>query len=232
MGTARRKPARRRKSSPHPLQLLIQRKRGRSSLATILIAVLAIVAWLLPPAVREYVLPPESSAPPRQTSTTTKPVPAAGRHLGRVVRVSDGDTLTFDTHDGSRLKVRLASIDAPETAHGAARKGQPFGEESTQALQRMAQGKAAELECFEVDRYQRHVCRVIVNGVDVNAEQVRLGMAMVYRANRRYVRDSSLYKIEEEAQAAKRGLWRSANPIPPWDWRKDCWQKNICPGGL
>jgi len=147
---------------------------------------------------------------------------------GLVTRVSDGDTLTVRTAEGTQITVRLSGIDAPETGHGITRPGQPFGPHSRQSLHDMAHGKHAELECFESDRYQRNVCRVLINGLDVNAEQVQRGMAWVYRANRRYVRDSSLYAIEDRAKAAGVGLWRSAHPVAPWDWRRDCWQHQKC----
>jgi endonuclease YncB( thermonuclease family) len=49
------------------------------------------------------------------------------------------------------------------------------------------------------------------------------GMAWWYRA---YAREQSLqergqYEFAElEAKARKVGLWRDAEPIAPWDWRK------------
>ena len=44
---------------------------------------------------------------------------------GKVVQVSDGDTVNI-LIDRQTHRIRLASIDAPETAHGSARPGQPF----------------------------------------------------------------------------------------------------------
>jgi len=55
-----------------------------------------------------------------------------------------------------------------------------------------------------------------VGDVNINAEQVRRGMAWVYR---QYAHDLSLYAIEAEAKAARRGLWADPAPIPPWEWR-------------
>ena len=54
--------------------------------------------------------------------------PAAAETLsGRVVGITDGDTLTLLTVDRVQVKVRLAEIDAPE-AH------QPYGQRAKQAL--------------------------------------------------------------------------------------------------
>ncbi|MCP4043372.1 MAG: thermonuclease family protein [Gammaproteobacteria bacterium] len=98
------------------------------------------------------------------------------------------------------LKIRLAEIDTPE-------RQQPFGT------------KAKQARVVEVtkDRYKRIVGRVYMGNLDVNAELVRLGYARVYR---RYAKDKDLYRLEKEAQEAKRGLWASDHPIPPWEWRR------------
>ena len=31
---------------------------------------------------------------------------------------------------------------------------------------------------------------------------------------------SPLYAVQAEARAARRGLWRDTNPVPPWEWRR------------
>jgi len=178
MSKARKKSTRTRKSTAKPIQQALRRWAGGSSLLAALLVVLAATGMFplssLPPNIQDWLsLLTGRHAPPTASNTSNQNQSATagkGRHYGQVERVSDGDTLTFITTEGARLKVRLASIDAPETAHGNARKGQAFGEQSGQSLREMAQGKRAELECFEVDRYQRSVCRVIVDGVDVNAK--------------------------------------------------------------
>lgn len=68
----------------------------------------------------------------------------------------------------------------------------------------------------KIDDYGRSIGVVTVGGVDVEAEQVRRGLAWVYR---HYSDDARLLALEAEAKAARRGLWAEANPIPPWDWR-------------
>ena len=67
--------------------------------------------------------------------------------------------------------------------------------------------------------YGRTVGRVYVGGVDVNAEMVKQGAAWVYR---KYAQDQALFRLEEQAKAARRGLWGlpEAERCPPWDWRK------------
>lgn len=130
--------------------------------------------------------------------------------IGRVVRVTDGDTLTILANGHDQIKVRLAEIDAPE-------KAQPFGQRSKQSLSDLCFGKDAVLQKIDTDRYGRAVARVYCAGVDANTKQIRLGLAWVYR---KYLHDQSLLDLENEARAAKRGLWIDSTPVPPWEYRK------------
>ncbi len=136
--------------------------------------------------------------------------------MGKVVSIADGDTLTILDANHQQHRIRFAQIDAPETYHGKDKPAQPFGERSKQSLADMAFGKEARAECVQTDRYGRSVCTIIVGGVDANLEQVRRGMAMVYR---QYARSPEYFKAEVEAKNMRRGLWSDPNPIPPWNWR-------------
>ena len=127
---------------------------------------------------------------------------------GKVVAVADGDTLTVLV-DHHQVRVRLTEIDAPE-------KKQPFGTRSRQSLADMAFGKVVRVVTHGKDRYGRTLGRIYVGQQDINAEQVRRGMAWVYD---RYVSDRAIYQIQEEARAARRGLWRDQASLPPWEWR-------------
>lgn len=146
----------------------------------------------------------------------TLPVMAV-EYAGKVVGVSDGDTLTLLVPDGSsqrQIKVRLGEIDAPELS------GQPYGTSAKQQLSDLAFGRQARVAVQDTDRYGRTVGRVYVGGFDINAEMIRRGGAWVYR---QYAKDQSLYRLETEAKAAKRGLWAlpEAQRLPPWEWRKN-----------
>lgn len=126
-----------------------------------------------------------------------------------VIGISDGDTLTV-LRDHQQTKVRLAEIDAPE-------KKQPFGARAKQSLSDLCFGKQAEVTPQAKDRYGRTIARVSCDGNDASAHQVRTGMAWVYvKYAQKY---SPLYSYQEEARAARRGLWADSSPIPPWEWR-------------
>lgn len=150
---------------------------------------------------------------------------------GTVVYVEDGDTLTMLDSSKIRHVIRLTDMDAPESPkrnHG--KPGQPFSRASGKSLSALAKGKNASAHCYEADRYNRLVCRVVVDGVDVSLEQIKLGYGWANSANKRYVRDSRAYLYEAEAKADRRGLWAAPHPIPPWIWRRQCWDDARCEG--
>lgn len=143
------------------------------------------------------------------------PVGALADVQGLVVGVSDGDTIAVLDDDKTQHKIRLAGIDAPE-------KGQAFGQRSKEHLSDLVYKKTVTVEGSKKDRYGRTVGKVLVNGVDANLEQVRADFAWHYK---QYEREQSkadrvtYAQAEDEARAAKRGLWRDIEPMPPWDWR-------------
>lgn len=134
---------------------------------------------------------------------------AFAEFTGKVVAIADGDTLTV-LLDKRQVKVRLLEIDAPE-------KAQAFGDRSRQSLSYLCFGKAVKVDDKGKDRYGRTLAQVTCDGIDANAEQVRQGMAWVYR--KYALKDSPLYAVEHEAKQASRGLWADAEPVPPWEWR-------------
>lgn len=154
-------------------------------------------------------------------------------HLeGKVVYVDDGDTLVMLQPNLSRVTVRLSDIDAPEISHSTGRPGQPYSDLSRRSLSELAKGQFAAATCYETDRWQRSVCTVFVNGIDVNAEQLKRGMVWVNRANRRYVRNRQSYTLEAQAKSGAVGLWSAMQPTPvaPWIWRHQCWKLQLCEG--
>jgi len=141
----------------------------------------------------------------------------AGETLrGRIIAVLDGDTVTLLDESRSQHRIRLAQIDAPEIGHGRNKPGQPFGQRSKQSLSDLAFSKDARADCPQTDRYGRQVCTILVGNLDVNLEQVRRGMAWVYR---KYAHDPAYYRAEDEAKGMRRGLWSDPRPIAPWEWR-------------
>lgn len=136
--------------------------------------------------------------------------------IGKVVGVADGDTVTVLDAAKRQHKIRLMGIDAPE-------KKMPFGDKSKQSLSRLVFGKEVTVEYTKQDKYGRTVGKIMVNGVDANLEQVKAGMAWHYKQYQKEQSraDRAAYaNAENQARAAKSGLWREAAPTPPWDWRR------------
>lgn len=143
------------------------------------------------------------------------PVGAATTITGRVVGISDGDTLTLLDGNNTQHKIRLGQIDAPEVGHGRGKPPQAFGERSRQSLSDLVFGQQVTAAC-DGQSYERLVCQVTVGSMNVNMEQVRRGMAWAYP---KYVRDPAFYRDHDQARINRVGLWADAKPIPPWEWR-------------
>jgi len=86
---------------------------------------------------------------------------------GQVVGQAATDPLSY-------TPVRDKCIDAPE-------KAQPFGQRSKQHLSQLVFGKQAKADCYKVDRYDRDVCTVYVDGKDVGLAQLEAGLAWWFR---------------------------------------------------
>ncbi len=135
--------------------------------------------------------------------------------VGRVVGVSDGDTITVLVGERESIKVRLTGIDAPE-------KAQPFGAVSKKNLSDLVYGKAVSVEWEKKDRYGRVLGRVLVDDADVCLEQIRAGLAWHYK---QYAKDQpaslriAYDEAEQSARKRRTGLWREPDPIPPWEFR-------------
>jgi len=134
---------------------------------------------------------------------------------GYVIGISDGDTVTVLDAKNQQHKIRLAGIDAPE-------KAQAFGDRSKQNLAEQVFNRNVTVEWNKQDRYGRSVGKILVNGKDANLEQIKAGMAWWYEKYRKEQSpaDQENYRAaEQQARMQSIGLWRDANPVPPWDWR-------------
>ncbi len=134
----------------------------------------------------------------------------AADFTGRVVGVSDGDTITV-LHNGKGERIRLHGIDSPE-------KRQAFGNRAKQFTSTLVFGETVTVQVVDRDRYGRTVAEVLPpDGHSLNRELVRAGFAWWYR---RYAPDDeTLEQLEREARGAQRGLWADPHAVAPWEWR-------------
>ena len=130
-----------------------------------------------------------------------------------VISIGDGDTISV-LERGQKLKVRLACIDAPETAQS------PYGMASRNQLKALLPlGSTVSLRVQAVDRYGRSVAEVIGKGI-VNLAMVQSGQAFVYRQYLGRCDRGAYLAAERQAQAQRLGVWAVPGGITrPWDFR-------------
>ena len=87
---------------------------------------------------------------------------------GKVVAITDGDTLTVLDDAKVQHKIRLAGIDAPE-------RKQAFGARARQALGDMVFGNVVRVDVIDVDRYKREAGRIFLGNRFINMEMVQNG---------------------------------------------------------
>jgi len=131
---------------------------------------------------------------------------------GRVVKVTDGDTVEVLDSSNQLTKIRLYGIDAPEQS-------QDFGQKAKQYVLDMTANKTVEVEAIDTDRYGRTVGVVHIGGAILNTEIVKAGLAWYYSQYCKKSFCGEWQQIESQARSSKIGLWSIANPQPPWDFR-------------
>ncbi|MBX9771582.1 MAG: thermonuclease family protein [Candidatus Obscuribacterales bacterium] len=138
-------------------------------------------------------------------------LPVAAQELtGRVVGVSDGDTITI-LSNRQLIRIRLAGIDCPE-------KHQAFGQKAKQFTSALVYDKVVTVNGHGRDRYGRTIADVLLeDGRSLNQELIGAGYAWWYR---QYAPGNTELGLSEgRARENKQGLWVEPNPIPPWEFR-------------
>ena len=136
--------------------------------------------------------------------------------IGKVIKVSDGDTITVLDSNNQKHKIRLKGIDAPESQ-------QVYGDISTQSLSKLVYDKEVLVTWDKKDKYYRILGKVIVDGRDVNYEQLKKGLAWYYKQYEKDLSDEDRKKYSEAEEWARNyteGLWADSNSIPPWEFRR------------
>jgi endonuclease YncB( thermonuclease family) len=116
---------------------------------------------------------------------------------GKVVGVSDGDTITVLDAQKRQHKIRLDGIDAPESS-------QDFGSRAKQSLSDLVFGKTVTVISSKKDRYGRTLGKVALSdGKDINLEQVERGMAWFYRQYAKELSREDAAAYEQAERAAR-----------------------------
>ena len=137
--------------------------------------------------------------------------PAIAEFAGKVIGVSDGDTMTV-LRDRSQVRIRLYGIDCPET-------GQDFGSRAKQFTADLAFGKVVKVVPRDRDRtggsWPMWCCPMA--GCSMMSWSRRASPGGIVTMLRISVRCRNLRRKPEKRSEA---CSRSRTPSPPWEWRK------------
>jgi len=143
-------------------------------------------------------------------------VSLADELIGKVIKVSDGDTITVLDSNNQKHKIRLKGIDAPESQ-------QTYGDISTQSLAELVYDKEVVVSWDKKDKYYRILGKVIFDGNDANYEQLKKGLAWYYKQYEKDLSDDDKQRYSEAEVLARNygvGLWADSKSIPPWEYRR------------
>jgi micrococcal nuclease len=118
--------------------------------------------------------------------------------------------------DGQQQRIRFACVDAPELK-------QENGIASRDYLRSLLNraNNQVSINAVDTDRFGRTVAEVYANGQLVQLQQVRDGMVW---ANGQFKANCSRWNESDraftEARSNRKGIFKTGNPIPPWEWRR------------
>jgi endonuclease YncB( thermonuclease family) len=143
---------------------------------------------------------------------------------GKVVGISDGDTITV-LNGGIGEKIRLYGIDSPEI-------GQDFGKKAKSFTSGQVFGKMVTVVPIDHDRYARTVAVIYAapNEESLNESILRAGYAWLYSKYCKAQFCSDWIKMEQAAKESGIGLWSQKNPVAPWVSRTRKSTSNSVPG--
>lgn len=123
---------------------------------------------------------------------------------GKILKVSEGDTVSVENSDGKVFVIRMLGIDAPDL-------NQSFGEKSRKALSALILHKSATVIIRRRDSKNRFLGTLYCAGQDVNLFQLETGMAAFLEKDglAPTAADRSIYQqAEQKAKINSLGLWR------------------------
>ncbi|SDX23480.1 Endonuclease YncB, thermonuclease family [Marininema mesophilum] len=145
----------------------------------------------------------------------------AATYKSSIQSVVDGDTVHLNKEVLGSTKVRLLSIDAPETNYQGKSQGK-YGEEAKKELKKLLpEGTSVTVETdkTEKDQYGRILAHINTDKLDVNEEMVRRGLAVTYYIAPNMGDFTEYRSALLEAKKDGSGMWKSENPEMPFEFR-------------
>ena len=141
--------------------------------------------------------------------------PAAKNAINaKVVDVISGDTIRIADDNNQEYEIKLEGVDAPEIE-------QEFGREAQRNLFTLVFGKIVQIAGQRSGAGGILVGKVLVNGINVNLEQLKSGLVLHDKNVDVELSDSDRDAREETVtEKGDYGLWSAANPAAPRDFRR------------
>lgn len=137
----------------------------------------------------------------------------SSKDIVTLAKCTDGDTAHFYIN-GEDTTVRFLGIDTPETVK-ANTPEQPFGKEaSNYTCNFLTSAKEIQIEYEEsdkIDKYGRTLGWIFVDGILLQTQLVKEGLAEVKYLKDSYKYANELKAAEKEAQLNKRNIWADEN---------------------
>ena len=133
-----------------------------------------------------------------------------------VVKIVSGDTIHVFVN-GEIDRVRYIGVTAPDPGDGTPQSGEPEGYQALQFNRGLtnARNVRLELDVQERDPEGRLLAYVWLGDVMANAEMIAHGYGQVVTGGPNVRHLEILLRRQEQARAAKLGIWKTAGPPPP-----------------
>ena len=138
----------------------------------------------------------------------------AEQFTGKVVGVRAGDTLSV-LRNGRVVRVHLYGVACPARRQAFSTQARQFTRDL--ALRQTVAVVVDAVATASTERRSRLIAAIqLPDGRDLSQALVQAGYA--WHDIRYAPQDQRLAQLQAAAQAAQRGLWAEANPVPPWEW--------------
>ncbi len=130
---------------------------------------------------------------------------------GKVIGITDGDTLKILTPAKVVLAIRLLGVDSPE-------RGQPFNKKAKSKLSELTYGQTVTVHLIKRKSFSRFIGTVYnEQNQNVCLEMIKAGFAW---HDVEHLSDHTEYATAEAAaRESSLGLWVDPKPVAPWDFR-------------
>jgi micrococcal nuclease len=130
---------------------------------------------------------------------------------GKVIAVIDGNTIEVLHNNDQKEKFMLFGVDSPELT-------QDYGDKAKHFLEKLVLQKEVTVTINGKDRWGNALAIVIMKKGDVDLRIELLKEGLAWTAEKNPLPELELYR--KLAQEKGYGLWKQANAIPPWIYRR------------